>query len=54
VLNTNHCISKDIVGKPFDVFALEKLEITKKKRNGKRFNRKLACMLVKNFIYEER
>lgn len=42
VLNTNHCISKDIVGKPFDVFALEKLEITKKKRNGKRFNRKLG------------
>ena len=42
VLNTNHCISKAIVNKPFDVFALEKLEISKGKRNGKRFNRKLG------------
>jgi len=42
VLNTNHCISKAIVNKPFDVFALEKLEIRKKKKNGKRFNRKLG------------
>jgi IS605 OrfB family transposase len=42
VLNTNHCISKAIVNKPFDVFALEKLEITRKKKNGKRFNRLLG------------
>ena len=42
VLNTNHCISKEIVNKPFDVFALEKLGISKKKKNGKRFNRKLG------------
>ncbi len=42
VLNTNHCISKAIVNKPFDVFALEKLQITRKKKNGKRFNRLLG------------
>jgi IS605 OrfB family transposase len=42
VLNTNHCISKAIVNKSFDVFALEKLGISKKKKNGQRFNRKLG------------
>jgi IS605 OrfB family transposase len=42
VLNTNHCISKTIVNKPFDVFALEKLGISKKKKNGKQFNGKLG------------
>jgi len=42
VLNTNHCISKAIVNEPFDVFALEKLEIIRKKKNGKRFNRLLG------------
>jgi len=42
VLNTNQCISKVVVNKPFDVFALEKLEITRKKKNGKRFNRLLG------------
>ena len=42
VLNTNHCISKAIVNKPFDVFALEKLTIQMKKKNGKRFNRLLG------------
>ena len=38
VLNTNHCISKGIVNKPYDVFALEKLYITRQKKNGKKFN----------------
>ena len=42
VVDINHCISKAIVNKPFDVFALEKLGISKKKKNGKRFNRKLG------------
>lgn len=42
VLNTNHCISKAIVSKPFDVFALEKLGITKKKKSGRYFNWKLG------------
>ncbi|OGD45716.1 hypothetical protein A3K70_00125 [Candidatus Bathyarchaeota archaeon RBG_16_48_13] len=42
VLDTNHCISKAIANKPFDVFALEKLVVNKKKKNGKRFNRKLG------------
>jgi IS605 OrfB family transposase len=42
VLSTNHCVSKAIVNKPFDVFALEKLEINRGKKNGKRFNRLLG------------
>jgi len=42
VLDTNHCMSKAIVNKPFDVFALENLGISKKKKNGKRFNRMLG------------
>ena len=42
VLNTNHYISKTIVNKPFDVFALEKLCIIRQKKNGKRFNRLLG------------
>jgi putative transposase len=42
VLNANHRISKAIVNKPFDVFALEKLHIIREKRNGKRFNRLLG------------
>jgi IS605 OrfB family transposase len=42
VLNTNHCISKEIVNKSFDVFALEKLGVNKKKKSGKRFNRMLG------------
>jgi IS605 OrfB family transposase len=42
VLDTNHCISKTIVNKPFDVFALEKLQIDRKKKWGKRFSRLLG------------
>ncbi len=42
VLNSNHCISKAIVNKPFDVFALEKLRISREKKNGRRFNRLLG------------
>jgi IS605 OrfB family transposase len=42
VLDTNHCVSKAIVSKSFDVFALEKLVISKKKTNGRCFNRKLG------------
>jgi IS605 OrfB family transposase len=42
VLNTNHCISKTIVNKPFDVLALEKLQVRRRKANGRRFNRLLG------------
>jgi putative transposase len=42
VLNTNHCISKAIVNKPFDVFALENLHVRRRKTNGRRFNRLLG------------
>ena len=42
VLNVNHQISKAIVLKPFNIFAVEQLIDLKKKRNGKRFNSKLG------------
>lgn len=40
--NVNHCIAKMIVNQPFNVIALEKLEVKKEKRTGRRFNRKLG------------
>jgi len=40
--DVNHYISKVIINKPFDVFALEKLKINREKKNGKRFNRLLG------------
>jgi len=40
--DVNHRIAKLIVNQPFTVIALEKLEVKKEKRNGKRFNRKLG------------
>ncbi len=42
VLNVNHCISKAIVPKPFNVFAVEQLKNLKKKENGRLFNYKLG------------
>jgi IS605 OrfB family transposase len=42
VRNVNHIVSKQILNKPFNVIALEKLEIEKTKKNGRRFNRKLG------------
>jgi IS605 OrfB family transposase len=42
VRDVNHVISKRTVNKPFNVIALEKLEIEKTKKNGRRFNRKLG------------
>lgn len=42
VRDVNHVISKQIVNKPFNVIALEKLEIKKTKKNGRRFNCKLG------------
>jgi len=42
VLDANHCISKAIVNKPFDVFASEKLKVNRKTKKGKRFNRLLG------------
>jgi predicted transposase len=41
-LDTNHCISKKIVEKEeFEIFALEKLHVRKRKRKGRRFNKML-------------
>jgi IS605 OrfB family transposase len=42
VLDTNHCISKVIVNKQFDVFALERLEIGRSRVKGRRFNKLLG------------
>jgi putative transposase len=40
--DTNHCISKNIVNMPYDIFALEDLtSIRVQSRKGKNFNRKL-------------
>jgi IS605 OrfB family transposase len=41
-LDTNHCISKAIVSKHFDLFALEKLHVRRSRRNGTRFNNLLG------------
>lgn len=42
-LDVNHCISKKLVSKPYDVFAVEALNIKKtKKKNGRKFNRMLG------------
>lgn len=43
VKDTNHCISKEIVSMPFDIFALEDLTSIRvqKRRRGREFNRKL-------------
>lgn len=38
VQDVNHCISKKIVNMPFDVIILEKLNIKRKKEQGKRLN----------------
>ena len=40
--DVNHRIAKLVVAQPFNVIALEKLEVKKVKKNGKRFNRKLG------------
>jgi IS605 OrfB family transposase len=44
VRDTNHVISKRIANLPYDVFALEKLDVSgmKQKRNGKRLNNKIG------------
>ena len=42
VKDLNHCLAKDIVSKPFDIFVFEELNIKTKKSNGKQFNKKLG------------
>ena len=42
VRSVNHNLSKAVVTKPCCIIALEKLGITKNKKNGKRLNRKLG------------
>jgi IS605 OrfB family transposase len=51
--DVNHCIAKLIMAQPFNVIALEKLEVKKEKKNGKCFNRKLgnwACRQLQLYI----
>jgi IS605 OrfB family transposase len=38
VKDCNHCVSKQLVKLPFDTFVLEKLDIKKQKKLGKKFN----------------
>ena len=42
VLDINHRISKAIVNKPYDVFAMEKLLYIRNQNRGKRFNKRLG------------
>ena len=41
-LDVNHIIAKRLVQKPYDVFAVEALRISKHKTNGRRFNKMLG------------
>ena len=41
-LDVNHCLSKKLVQKPSDVFAVEALKIGKRKVNGRKFNKLLG------------
>lgn len=42
VKDTNHCISKNIVKKPFDIFCIEDLTNIPRSGKGKKFNKKLG------------
>jgi IS605 OrfB family transposase len=42
VLDTNHCLSKMLVSKPYGIYVVEELHIQRKKSNGKKFNGKLG------------
>lgn len=47
--DVNHCISKKIAESDFDVFVLEKLNVRRKKKNGKRFNTLLGTWAYRPF-----
>lgn len=49
-LDLNHRLAKEIVQKPYDIFAVEKLNIKKQKKNGKRFNKKLGNWSFVQFV----
>ncbi len=49
VSDTNHCLSKAIANSDFKVFSIEALNIKTKKKNGKRFNKKLGGWSYKQF-----
>lgn len=50
VLDTNHCIIKMIVQKPFDIYIVEELYIQKTKKNGRLFNQKLGSWTYGQFL----
>jgi IS605 OrfB family transposase len=53
VRDMNHTLSKKIANMPYEAFAIEKLELKRKKSNGKRFNKKLgswATRQLENFV----
>ncbi len=49
VSDTNHCLTKQLVNSDFKIFVLENLGIEKKKKNGKKFNKKLGSWSYKQF-----
>ncbi len=50
-LNTNHVIAKGLVKKPYDVFAVEALQISRRKVvNGRKFNRLLGSWSYRQLL----
>jgi IS605 OrfB family transposase len=49
-LNVNHVIAKKLVQKPYNVFAVEALKISKRKVNGRRFNRLLGSWSYRQLL----
>jgi len=47
--DTNHILSKKIVEMPFECFALEKLQIKRTKKQGRKFNKKLGTWAFRQF-----
>ena len=49
VRDMNHCLSKRLVESDADTFVLEKLEVKRKKSNGRRFNKLLGSWSYRQF-----
>jgi len=51
VLDTNHCISKSIVSKPYDAFVMERLTYIRRRGMGRKFNRRLGSWSFSKLQY---
>lgn len=49
VRDLNHCVAKEIVNKPYDVFIFEDLTAIRGKKKNKAFNRKLGNWFFRQF-----